>query len=100
MLAYLCSRMCVHGSLAAWSVGNDAGGSAQEELHLTYRASVARDAEPRDDSARVRHHAVCTSPLREILENWLAGEPICDEYLIVEQGALAGAGAQSYTSAT
>lgn len=37
---------------------------------------------------------------REILENWLAGESIRDEYLIVEQGALAGTGAQSYTSAT
>lgn len=35
---------------------------------------------------------------REILECWLAGKPIRDEYLIVEKGALAGAGAHSYTT--
>lgn len=35
---------------------------------------------------------------REILENFFADEPIRNEYLIVEGGALAGSGAQSYTS--
>jgi len=34
---------------------------------------------------------------REILECHLAGKPIRDEYLIVEGGALAGAGAHSYS---
>ncbi|GHJ42530.1 NAD-dependent formate dehydrogenase [Streptomyces sp. TS71-3] len=34
---------------------------------------------------------------REILEAWLAGKPIRDEYLIVDGGALAGAGAHSYS---
>ncbi|AUH39095.1 NAD-dependent formate dehydrogenase [Streptomyces sp. CMB-StM0423] len=33
---------------------------------------------------------------REILECWLDGKPIRDEYLIVSGGALAGAGAHSY----
>ncbi|HLR99472.1 MAG TPA: NAD(P)-dependent oxidoreductase, partial [Mycolicibacillus parakoreensis] len=33
---------------------------------------------------------------REILEDWLAGRPICPEYLIVADGALAGTGAHSY----
>ncbi len=33
---------------------------------------------------------------REILEAWLAGTPIRDEYLIVDGGALAGTGAHSY----
>lgn len=36
---------------------------------------------------------------REILESFLAGKPIRDEYLIVEGGALAGTGAHSYVSA-
>jgi formate dehydrogenase len=36
---------------------------------------------------------------REILEAFLAGKPIRDEYLIVEGGALAGTGAKSYTVA-
>lgn len=35
---------------------------------------------------------------REILENFLAGKPIREEYLIVEGGNLAGAGAHAYSS--
>lgn len=34
---------------------------------------------------------------REILESWLMGRPIRDEYLIVDGGALAGTGAHSYS---
>ena len=34
---------------------------------------------------------------REILECWLGGNPIRDEYLIVDGGGLAGAGAHSYS---
>jgi formate dehydrogenase len=34
---------------------------------------------------------------REILENFLAGRPLREEYLIVDGGALAGAGAHSYS---
>ncbi|MFE7977280.1 NAD-dependent formate dehydrogenase [Streptomyces shenzhenensis] len=34
---------------------------------------------------------------REILESWFAGRPIREEYLIVDGGALAGAGAHSYS---
>ena len=35
---------------------------------------------------------------REILESYLDGRPIRDEYLIVDAGALAGAGAHSYSA--
>jgi formate dehydrogenase len=35
---------------------------------------------------------------REILECWLKGRPIREEYLIVDAGALAGAGAHSYSA--
>lgn len=35
---------------------------------------------------------------REILECWLDGRPIRDEYLIVQGGGLAGAGAHAYTA--
>lgn len=35
---------------------------------------------------------------REILESWLAGTPIRDDYLIVDGGRLAGAGAHSYST--
>ena len=34
---------------------------------------------------------------KEILESWFAGEPIRDEYLIVDGGRLAGAGAHAYS---
>ena len=34
---------------------------------------------------------------REILECWLDGKPIREEYLIVDGGHLAGAGAHSYS---
>jgi formate dehydrogenase len=37
---------------------------------------------------------------REILEAWLGGTAIRDEYLIVDGGRLAGAGAHSYTART
>lgn len=36
--------------------------------------------------------------VREILECWLEGRPIRDEYLIVDGGQLAGIGAHSYTA--
>jgi formate dehydrogenase len=34
---------------------------------------------------------------REILECWFEGRPIREEYLIVDGGTLAGAGAHSYS---
>ncbi|HEX8216979.1 MAG TPA: NAD-dependent formate dehydrogenase [Allosphingosinicella sp.] len=44
-------------------------------------------------SAQTRYAA----GVREILECWFEGRPIRDEYLIVEGGRLAGAGAHSYS---
>jgi formate dehydrogenase len=45
-------------------------------------------------SAQTRYAA----GVREILECWFDGRPIRDEYLIVEGGKLAGAGAHSYSA--
>lgn len=44
-------------------------------------------------SAQARYAA----GVREILENWFNGNPIRDEYLIVQGGQLAGTGAHSYS---
>jgi len=44
-------------------------------------------------SAQTRY----ASGTREILEDWMNGKPIRDEYLIVKGGSLAGAGAHSYS---
>jgi formate dehydrogenase len=45
-------------------------------------------------SAQTRYAA----GVREILECWLDGRPIREEYLIVDAGRLAGAGAHSYSA--
>ena len=45
-------------------------------------------------SAQARYAA----GVREILECWFEGEPIREEYLIVDAGQLAGAGAHSYSA--
>jgi formate dehydrogenase len=45
-------------------------------------------------SAQARYAA----GVREILECWFDGRPIRDEYLIVQAGALAGAGAHAYSA--
>lgn len=45
-------------------------------------------------SAQARYAA----GVREILECWVAGRPIRNEYLIVDKGKLAGAGAHSYSA--
>ena len=45
-------------------------------------------------SAQARYAA----GVREILECWFDGKPIRDEYLIVQGGKLAGAGAHSYSA--
>jgi formate dehydrogenase len=42
---------------------------------------------------------LCAAGTREILEAWLDGKPIRDEYLIVAGGAPAGAGAYSCSTA-
>ena len=44
-------------------------------------------------SAQTRYAA----GVREILECWFDGRPIREEYLIVEGGKLAGAGAHAYS---
>ena len=64
---------------------------------------LADDAPPRDDAARVGHVACPRRPAtrpgaREILECWFDGRPIREEYLIVDRGKLAGAGAHSYSA--
>jgi formate dehydrogenase len=45
-------------------------------------------------SAQARYAA----GVREILECWFDGRPIREEYLIVDKGKLAGAGAHSYSA--
>ena len=64
---------------------------------------MADDAPSRHDAAHVGHEPRrrrrATPPAsREILECWFEDRPIRDEYLIVDGGKLAGAGAHSYSA--
>ncbi len=62
---------------------------------------MADDATPRHDSAYLGNVTVAqaryAAGVREILECFFEDRPIRDEYLIVERGHLAGAGAHSYS---
>jgi formate dehydrogenase len=40
---------------------------------------------------------LCLQGVRETLECWFDGKPIRDEYLIMQDGKLAGVGAHSYS---
>lgn len=53
---------------------------------------------PHVSGATLSAQARYAAGTREILEDWLDGKPIRDEYLIVDGGRLAGTGAASYTS--
>ena len=52
---------------------------------------------PHTSGASLSAQARYAAGVREILECWLDGRPIRDEYLIVQGGALAGTGARSYS---
>ena len=64
------------------------------------RPPVADDAPPRDDTAHLGSslsaQARYAAGTREILECFFDSRPIREEYLIVDAGNLAGAGAHSY----
>ncbi|TBO60111.1 NAD-dependent formate dehydrogenase [Streptomyces kasugaensis] len=53
---------------------------------------------PHISGATLSAQARYAAGTREILESWLDGTPIRDEYLIVRGGALAGTGAHSYSA--
>ncbi|MFE7613418.1 NAD-dependent formate dehydrogenase [Streptomyces celluloflavus] len=53
---------------------------------------------PHISGATLSAQARYAAGTREILESWLDGIPIRDEYLIVRGGALAGTGAHSYSA--
>ena len=63
---------------------------------------MAHHAPPRHDAAYFRDLDFRADPLRgrhaEILECWFEKRPIRTEYLIVDGGKLAGAGAHSYST--
>jgi len=57
-------------------------------------------APPHTSGTSLSAQARYAAGTREILECWFEGRPIRDEYLIVDRGRLAGAGAHSYSVGT
>ncbi|MEV4173730.1 NAD-dependent formate dehydrogenase [Nonomuraea sp. NPDC049709] len=63
-----------------------------------WRAMPHHGMTPHISGSSLSAQARYAAGTREILEAWLEGIPIREEYLIVEGGALAGAGAHSYST--
>ena len=62
-----------------------------------WRAMPHHALTPHTSGTSLSAQARYAAGVREILECWFEGKPIRDEYLIVQGGALAGAGAHSYS---
>ncbi len=79
--------------------------SSQAEPHpllRKWRGAVAAGwgwwSAPGCVDTRLSAQARYAAEVREILECWFHGRPIREEYLIVDRGTLAGAGAHSYSA--
>jgi formate dehydrogenase len=66
--------------------------------HHPWRHMPHHGMTPHTSGSSLSAQARYAAGTREILESFLAGTPIREEYLIVEGGRLAGAGAHSYTA--
>jgi formate dehydrogenase len=62
------------------------------------RATRIRTATPHVSGTSLSAQTRYAAGVREILECWFDGRAIREEYLIVEGGKLAGAGAHSYSA--
>lgn len=62
-----------------------------------WRSMPYHSMTPHTSGSTLSAQARYAAGTREILECWFAGKPIRDEYLIVHDGKLAGAGAHSYS---
>ena len=93
-------KICDRDAVAAGARERPAGGLRRRRLVPAARppgSSLAVDAPPRHDPAHLgtslSAQARYAAGVREILECWFDGRPIREEYLIVDGGKLAGAGA-------
>ncbi len=64
----------------------------------TWRTAPNHALTPHTSGTSLSAQARYAAGVREILECWFEGRPIRDEYLIVQNGALAGTGAHSYSA--
>ncbi len=89
------ARACKSGQLAGYA--GDVWFPQPAPRDHPWRSMPHQGMTPHTSGTSLSAQARYAAGTREILESWLNGRPIRDEYLIVDGGALAGAGAHSYT---
>jgi formate dehydrogenase len=89
------ARACESGQLAGYA--GDVWFPQPAPRDHPWRTMPHHGMTPHTSGTSLSAQARYAAGVREILECWFDGRPIREEYLIVTGGALAGAGAHSYT---
>jgi formate dehydrogenase len=90
------ARACESGQLAGYA--GDVWFPQPAPRDHPWRTMPHHGMTPHTSGTSLSAQARYASGVREILECWFDGRPIREEYLIVDGGALAGAGAHSYSA--
>ena len=96
----ICNRQAIADALESGQLAGYAGDvwfpQPPPKDHV-WRSMPNHGMTPHTSGTSLAAQARYTDGVREILECWFAGKPIRNEYLIVEGGNLAGAGAHAYS---
>ena len=90
------ARACETGQLAGYA--GDVWHPQPAPKDHPWRAMPHHGMTPHTSGTSLSAQARYAAGVREILECWFDGRPIREEYLIVDGGSLAGAGAHSYSA--
>jgi formate dehydrogenase len=90
------AQACESGQLAGYA--GDVWFPQPAPRDHPWRSMPHQGMTPHTSGTSLSAQARYAAGTREILECWLAGRPIREEYLIVDGGRLAGAGAHSYSA--
>ena len=89
------ARACESGQLAGYA--GDVWFPQPAPQEHPWRTMPYHGMTPHTSGTSLSAQARYAAGTREVLESWFEGRPIRDEYLIVDAGRLAGAGAHSYS---
>ncbi len=96
----ICNREAIVGALESGQLAGYAGDvwfPQPAPNDHPWRSMPNQAMTPHTSGTSLSAQARYAAGVREILECWLDGRPIRDEYLIVQGGGLAGTGAHSYS---
>jgi formate dehydrogenase len=97
----ICDREAIAGALESGQLAGYAGDvwfPQPAPKDHPWRSMPHHGMTPHVSGTSLSAQARYAAGTREILECWLEGQPIREEYLIVDAGALAGAGAHAYSA--